>query len=126
MIINIKGKPIPLARARAGKKGFYDPQYQAKQNFAWEVKRIWRKEPLNKAIKVNFYFYIGMPKSWSKKKRAIKDLTLHDQTPDLSNLIKFVEDALNDTLWKDDKLIGKIKAFKRWSNDPRTIIEIAS
>jgi len=58
MIINIKGAPIPLSRARAGKSGFYDPQYKAKENFAWDVKRIWRKDPLAIPIKVNFYFYI--------------------------------------------------------------------
>jgi len=38
MKIEIPGKPIPLARPRATTRGFYDPQYMAKKNFASFVK----------------------------------------------------------------------------------------
>lgn len=123
--IEVEGDPIPLARARASKKGFYDPQFQAKQNFAWIVKTQYLDKPLNSALHVSFRFNFTIPKSWTKKKKAALLNKPHTQTPDTSNLIKFVEDALNKILWEDDSIISKIEADKRWvEKDPKTIIEI--
>jgi Holliday junction resolvase RusA-like endonuclease len=38
-------------------------------------------------------FFIPMPKSWSKKKKLEMGLTPHQSKPDLSNLVKALEDA---------------------------------
>ena len=40
-------------------------------------------------------FLVPMPKSWSKKKRAEYEGKKHQQTPDLSNLLKALEDAVH-------------------------------
>lgn len=115
--IIVPGKPIPLARARSGSKGFYNPQYQAMKNFAWEVKTQYKSLPVELPIKLCLCFYFPMPKSWSKKKKAALLCEPHCSTPDLSNLIKFVEDALNGVVWKDDALIWSIDAEKKWCSD---------
>ena len=39
-------------------------------------------------------FFLPMPKSWSKKKKKEMDRTPHKQKPDLSNLLKALEDAV--------------------------------
>jgi len=55
-------------------------------------------------------FRIGMPKSWSEKK---KDLMLgkpHRSKPDLDNLIK----AIQDILLKDDSGVYEVRAAKYW------------
>lgn len=39
-------------------------------------------------------FYYPMPKSWSEKKKKRMDHTPHTQRPDLSNLLKALEDAV--------------------------------
>ncbi len=39
-------------------------------------------------------FFIQMPKSWTKKQRDLHYGTPHQQRPDLSNLIKALEDAI--------------------------------
>lgn len=64
---------------------------------------------------------IPMPKSWSKKKRKEMNLKPHQQKPDLSNIIKAIEDIL---LPKDDSGIYKIIATKHWINDKKGIIVI--
>ena len=56
-------------------------------------------------------FFIPMPKSWTKKKKAEKVGTLHDQKPDVDNLCK----ALLDAVYDDDSIIGDIRITKLWS-----------
>ena len=38
-------------------------------------------------------FLLPMPKSWGKKKKEKMNMTKHQQTPDLKNLLAAVEDA---------------------------------
>ena len=56
-------------------------------------------------------FYLPMPKSWSKKKKAEKIETVHDQKPDIDNMVKSVMDSLS----KDDKAVSTVFARKYWS-----------
>ena len=55
-------------------------------------------------------FVLPMPKSWSAKKREAMDRQPHEQKPDLSNLIK----ALEDALMVDDSAIHTMAARKVW------------
>jgi Holliday junction resolvase RusA-like endonuclease len=126
-IVEIPGKPIPLARARATARGFYDSQYEAKKNFASYVKEnIYLSDnPTDKPIKIEVDFLFKMPKSWSKKKRKEHEEDCrHTATPDLSNILKFVEDALNTHVWQDDKQIWMIEATKYWSTEDKTILKV--
>jgi Holliday junction resolvase RusA-like endonuclease len=62
-----------------------------------------------------------MPKSWSKKKRERMDGQPHRQRPDLSNLIK----ALEDSLYEDDSKIWQYRGLeKRWGETGQIIIQI--
>ena len=56
-------------------------------------------------------FYIQMPTSWSKKKKALYLGTYHKQKPDIDNLGK----AIFDSVLKDDSGISDIRMTKRWS-----------
>jgi Holliday junction resolvase RusA-like endonuclease len=55
-------------------------------------------------------FVLPMPKSWRKKKKADLEGKRHKQRPDLSNLLK----ALEDALYLDDSKISDIRATKVW------------
>ena len=66
-------------------------------------------------------FFMPMPKSWSKKKRALYHGTLHQQRPDLKNLLSAWEDAL----CIEDKYIAHYSSLcKRWVDFPTGWIEI--
>ena len=72
--------------------------------------------------------YFEVPKSKSKKFReaALSGLEYPTKKPDLSNIIKGIEDALNGLAYKDDALIVKLGVVKLYSEIPRvevTLIE---
>ena len=58
-------------------------------------------------------FYMPMPASWSKKKKADMDGQPHKGKPDLDNILK----ALFDALYEDDAHIWYVTAKKIWSYD---------
>jgi Holliday junction resolvase RusA-like endonuclease len=64
-------------------------------------------------------FYITMPESWSKKKKAMMDNKPHQQKPDIDNLIKFLLDTL---LPNGDEGIHTITARKLWAYEGTIII----
>ena len=59
-------------------------------------------------------FYIQMPKSWSKKKKAKMNGEPHQQRPDLDNYIK----AWCDSVFEEDSVVWRFKASKRWTDKP--------
>ena len=72
--------------------------------------------------------YRSIPKSWSKKKKALAAVGKIRPTsrPDLKNYIWGIEDALNGIVWKDD---GQVVSFgrseKRYTDGiPRIEVEI--
>ena len=59
-------------------------------------------------------FILPMPKSWSKKRQVTMDNKPHQQRPDISNLLKAVEDAIHaedSHIWHYSQ-IRKIWGFK--------------
>lgn len=76
-------------------------------------------------ISMTVYFYMPIPKSWSnaKKQRAESEEIRPTTKPDLSNLVKAIEDALNGIAYKDDSQIVKLTAEKYYGV-PRTEIEV--
>jgi Holliday junction resolvase RusA-like endonuclease len=116
--IIIPGDPIPLARPRLGKNGVYDPQAELKEETYWEIRSLLgnRHLPLMGPLELQIVFYMKIPKK-------NKDI-YHIKKPDLSNMIKFYEDAATGLLYKDDKQIVKITAEKKYDETPRTEITI--
>ena len=76
-------------------------------------------------LSINAYFEV--PKSKSKKFReaALNGLERPTKKPDLSNIIKVIEDALNGLVYKDDSSIVSLKIQKYYSEFPRVEIEIS-
>lgn len=121
LIIEIPGEPIPLKRHRHCGKRTFDPQVKEKENMRWHLISLQKTiETAQKAIKLTIEYHLSIPKSYSKK-MALKCVSKpHCFKPDLSNLIKFTEDAFNEMLWKDDSLIAEISAKKIYSQKPMT------
>jgi Holliday junction resolvase RusA-like endonuclease len=117
--ITIKGNPIPLARPRFGKGHVYDSQKNEREAYCWEIRMQRIKYRVDGAIRLTLIFEMAIPKG---KKGLVGKL--HCKRPDLSNLIKFVEDSALGVLYKDDNLIAEIVAKKIYSLEPKTTIII--
>ena len=65
--------------------------------------------------------FFEVPKSKSKKfkERALLGLERPTKKPDLSNIVKGIEDALNGLAYKDDSLIVFLSVAKCYSEVPR-------
>jgi len=123
--IIIPGPPVPCKRPRAGRNGFYDVQEKEKNDVALLVLALKdRQGPYSGPITVIMSFEMSIPTSWSQKRQKEALKRFHSKKPDLSNLVKFYEDALNGILWRDDAIICEITATKIYSNEPKTVITV--
>ena len=68
---------------------------------------------------VHMIFYIPVPKTWKEYKKNEMHMKLHQQKPDIDNLVK----AVFDSIFIEDKYIADFRATKRWVNQPEGYIE---
>jgi Holliday junction resolvase RusA-like endonuclease len=123
--IIIPNNPIPLKRHRHTKHGHtYNPQATLMEQVGRQAKYQFNRPPITNPISVKFTFFTPIPNSYSKKKKLALDGKLNHKRPDLSNYIKFYEDALNGIIWQDDALIVEIYAQKIYSLSGKTEILI--
>lgn len=126
----IVGEPCAQGRPRFSTVGgfvkAYDPaksrDYKAYVKYvATHEAKKQRWEYTERPLWLSVIAYMGIPKSKSKKfKQAAKDgWERPTKKPDLSNIVKGIEDALNGLLYKDDSQIVKLDVTKYYSEEPR-------
>lgn len=83
------------------------------------------RSPLSAPLAVTVTAIIGVPPSWSNRKRdaALAGAIFATGRPDIDNLVKIGLDGLNGVVWLDDKQIVKLSAEKRYGENP--CLEIA-
>lgn len=122
--IIIPGAPIPLQRHRSYGKKMVDPQKQEKEAFRLQViSQTGPVTPYEGPIWLYLVFEMPIPSSLSKKRAEALEGELHYKRPDIDNLVKFVLDAINGVIWKDDAQVTELYAQKRYSHNPETCIE---
>lgn len=105
-----------------------------------EINRLHKQEIHDWAVRNGFkmplghaavWFYVPMPVSWRKKKRAEMIYTVHQNTPDLDNYLKQLYDSimprknrLKGEKGVDDRKIYCYAAFKVWVPDDEGCIKI--
>jgi len=88
-----------------------------KEELKQEAQRIGFEMPhCNTWIK----FFMPMPASWSKKKKARMNFEPKQSMPDLSNLIK----AMEDSLLAQDNIIWDYRVSKYWYDSTKGFIEV--
>jgi Holliday junction resolvase RusA-like endonuclease len=83
------------------------------------------RKPLDVALSVTVEAFIGIPASWSAKKRAAAlagDIHATSR-PDSDNYLKVI-DGLNGIVWTDDSLIVAMQVFKRYADFPRLRVSV--
>jgi Holliday junction resolvase RusA-like endonuclease len=84
------------------------------------------RSPIQGPVDLRCVAYMPVPASWSKKKQAaaLSDMIRPDGRPDLDNILKNVCDAFKGIVWRDDTQVTETGIWKRYSDRPRTVIEV--
>ena len=133
MIITIPGNPIPQPRLRSFMRGgvtrLWDSAYKEKARIRHNLEEIRCNTPayvMPLYPIVSFVWYMPIPASWSKKKRAAAALETmrHVSRPDVDNLEKLICDLMTGIFYDDDSAVLIEGSAKVYSPLPRTEISI--
>lgn len=84
------------------------------------------RAPSDSAIAADILWVVGIPPSWSKRKRldAVSGALLPvSQRIDLDNVVKAVADACNGVVYADDRQIVRLSAAKVYGDAPRVCVQ---
>jgi Holliday junction resolvase RusA-like endonuclease len=83
------------------------------------------RAPLLGPLDLRFAIFVQVPRSWSNKKRqdALAGLIRPTVKPDWDNGGKLC-DSLNGIVWQDDSQVTDAHVWKRYSDQPRVVIEV--
>lgn len=118
----VPGKPVPLARPRLSPNGIvYDCQRSLKTKAGLIIKEQHSRDAtLCGMLHLHIDFFMQLPSSKTSRKHLLQQ-QYHVYKPDISNLIKFIEDVCVEiNMIEDDSLIASISARKLYSEQPRT------
>ena len=124
----VQGDPKPQKRHRHTSRGWtYDPSSKDKKAFILMLRSNAPKTPLNGALPVTIRFSMPYPKKYFRTGKFKGQLKANApekfiNRPDIDNLLKFVMDSGNKTLWNDDCQIWKVTMEKVYSLEPGTEI----
>lgn len=127
----IPGPAVPQGRPRLTTRGGHAHAYDPKRSrdYKLHVKQCITAQladvsgeanpfPLAYPLKLTVMEFREPPKSWSRRRReaALAGRILPTTKPDMSNVLKIIEDALNGVLWLDDSQIVDVNAVKRYNS----------
>ena len=126
MKITIPLLPAPQKRARFSTRGGFAKAYKSKEQRSEEefimfyLKEHVPAQPIQTGVKLKVICYMPIPKSTSKKNRALMELGLiaHTKLPDTDNLLKNLLDCMTKMqFWKDDRQVYDIHIVKRYEDN---------
>lgn len=116
-----KTKLRPRFSRHKGKVRTYDSQSEDKNTARWQIKaRMVGRQPFEGPLSLTMVCVFTRPKSRERLKEVY-----HTVKPDLDNVVKWLLDVGNGTLWYDDKQIVSIGAVKIYGEEPRTIVTVS-
>lgn len=108
--------PVPASRHRVTRWGTYFPKKYTK--FREEMFRLLNGlciSPAYNLLYVKITFWVEMPKSWSKKKKAELNGKYASNNCDIDNYIKACLDSCEGFYFENDKQIVMICGIKKYA-----------
>jgi len=127
--MTVPGEPKPWqvwVRMSAPTPGYlefkaYQATIQAKCLEAWGTKPL-----IETAVAIHLVFIRSYPKNLPKKE-ASRERRLREalvRKPDLDNMVKAAIDGVKGTVLKDDTVVVRVTAEKRFGPEPMTVITV--
>lgn len=124
----ITEKPEPNRAPIATKWGVFDPKKDKKNLFRMNLKELVQNPNMTRRlpISLDIVFGISIPKSTSKKNRALmlSNKQKHTRYPDVDNLQKFLSDTMRQIAFADDGQVWEMYLRKEWAEHPFTDVKI--
>jgi Holliday junction resolvase RusA-like endonuclease len=131
--ITLQGPPQGKGRARAfvrgGNVGHYTPEktrtYEGMIRTA-AMNELAGRSPLDEPVEFVLRAIFPVPASWSERKRqaAIVGDIKPGKKPDLDNIAKAWNDALNGVVYRDDSLICRMTLDKRYGPQALVVVTV--
>ena len=127
--MTVPGEPKPWqvwVRMSAPTPGYLEfKAYQA--TIQAKCLEVWRNKPLiETAVEINLVFIKSypnnLPKREANRERRLKEALC--RKPDLDNMVKAAIDGVKGTVLKDDTVVVKLTAEKRFGPEPMTMITV--
>lgn len=123
-------------RPRACKRGQHAGMFKAKvdaQNETNIAAQVVAQKPVligqGVPVALTLEVYVPRPKLHFDSKGYIKDRFYNARPtskPDVSNILKAIEDALNGIVWHDDSQIYRVEVERGYGDTPKTVIKVKS
>jgi|SRR6267142_887034 len=114
--IDIPLPPVSWEPSRKGKFTFYDPREKEKRCVRFYIREQYEGEPITDYVVINLQFLFEVPKSYSKKKRALAlDHKIFPTKKDCTNMQKLYEDCLKGIVIEDDRKVINISSEKYYA-----------
>lgn len=120
-------QPTAQQRHRHSGKFAYKSKSQVanEKELIYYLKQQWQIDPLECPIHLSVAAFFELPKSYSKKKAEAFNPGYKPTKPDLSNIIKQIEDCANGIIWKDDaQIVSYFDCGKYWADDPCWVVRV--
>ena len=120
----VDANPVGKQRARYVKRGNFVQTYTPEKTRTYEtlirdaaIEAMGTSEPLETPVTLYLYIRVPIPKSYSKKKleACLNGMDQPIKKPDASNILKSVEDGMNEIVYKDDSQIINLHVTKVYS-----------
>jgi len=128
LLFTIEGNPVPQKQTLFVRATgiAYDPSRKDREKIQWQIKPFAPQEPLLDPLEMHITFFLPIPKSTSKRMYAqmLNGVILPKKKPDVDNLAYIVTNAFKEIVYKDDSQITDLILRKRYSDRPRTVVQI--
>jgi Holliday junction resolvase RusA-like endonuclease len=122
-----KGRPRFASTPRGGRT-YTDAQTASYENLVKLCARQAGAQIIDGPVEMWVAVYLSIPQSASKKRKAamLGGAELPTKKPDLTNVVKSIEDALNLIAYRDDSAIVSMHITKHYADEPRVDVVIAA
>jgi Holliday junction resolvase RusA-like endonuclease len=133
--ITVLGNPASKGRPRFTRQGVAYTPTETRRNaetLAWAAREAMSTQAGNvmfdTPVEMIVLAEFQVPKSWSNKKKnaAITGELRHGSRPDIDNVVKQATDALKGVVYRDDSLVWRLAAIKRYSNQPKLVVTVSA